>query len=107
MLKKAYGPAFDQIEIFEADLSDAQSLDKAVQGCDIVIHTAHSYPDHWVKDENELIKPAVIGMNAILKATIKYNVKRLICTATYENLISETNSSKLIIDEPFISGLTE
>ena len=43
-LRKAFGEAFDQIELFEADLTNPESLEKAVEGCDYVVHTASPVP---------------------------------------------------------------
>ena len=44
-LKKAFGDElFNKIEIVAADLLDSESLDKAVEGCAYVVHTASPLP---------------------------------------------------------------
>jgi nucleoside-diphosphate-sugar epimerase len=39
-LRTAFGEQFDQLKLVEADLMNAESLKKAIEGCDIVVHTA-------------------------------------------------------------------
>jgi nucleoside-diphosphate-sugar epimerase len=44
-LKKAFGEEnFAKIEFTRADLLDAESIDKAVEGCKYVVHCASPYP---------------------------------------------------------------
>jgi nucleoside-diphosphate-sugar epimerase len=42
-LKKAFGDDFDKIELRNADLLDADSLDKAIEGATYVVHTASPF----------------------------------------------------------------
>ena len=64
---KAFGDLFERIELVEADLLNSESLDKAVAGCDYVVHTASPVPDKGEpKDESVFIKPAVEGTLAII-----------------------------------------
>ena len=67
-LQLALGPRFKKLEIVAADLMDWESLDKAIEGQDVVIHTASPNPSTVPSDENELIKPAVEGTLAVLRA---------------------------------------
>jgi nucleoside-diphosphate-sugar epimerase len=39
-LRKAFGAHFDEIELVEADLLNAESLSKAIAGSTYVVHTA-------------------------------------------------------------------
>lgn len=43
-LKKAFGELFNRIELVEADLLDGDSIDRAIEGCDYVVHTASPFP---------------------------------------------------------------
>lgn len=46
-LKAAFGEWFLELEIVEADMLDSENLDKAVQGCDYVIHLKL-----WIESSN-------------------------------------------------------
>ena len=81
-LVKAFGDNYQLIELFEADLLNPESLDKAIEGCDYVVHTASPFPLAQPKDENVLIKPAVEGTLAVLRAAHKYRVKRVVVTSS-------------------------
>lgn len=82
-LKKAYGAkVFGRLEIVAADLLDAESLDKAIEGQDVVVHVASPIPVVAPADENELIRPAVEGTLAILRAAQKHKVKRVVITSS-------------------------
>ena len=82
-LKKAYGvELFSKIELVPADLLDAESLDKAISGCDYVVHTASPLPIKVPEDENVVIKPAVEGTLAVMNAALKHKVKRVVITSS-------------------------
>jgi dihydroflavonol-4-reductase len=81
-LKKAYGENFNKLEIVEADLLKPETIDEAIKGCDYVVHTASPFPAEPPKDENIIIKPAVEGTLAAMKAAHKYKVKRFVLTSS-------------------------
>ena len=58
----------------EADLLDEESMLNAIEGSTYVVHVASPAPIDMVKDENELIKPAVGGTLAVLKACKAHKV---------------------------------
>jgi nucleoside-diphosphate-sugar epimerase len=84
LLRDAFGDQFDQIELVSADLLDKDSLAKAVDGCEYVLHVASPFPPANPTDENEdeVIKPAVDGTIGILRACVKSTVKRIVTTST-------------------------
>ena len=93
-LRKALGDAlFKQVKFANADLLDPSSIDNAISGADFVIHTASPYPKARPKDENVLIKPAVEGTLAVLRAALKHKVKRVVITsslvATFQPLVKD------------------
>lgn len=51
-----------------AELTNEQSIINAIEGSDYVVHTASPFPVKPPKNEQELIKPAVEGTLAVLKA---------------------------------------
>ena len=68
-LKEAFGEAgFAQIEFVAADLLDAESIDRAVAGQDVVVHCASPLPLGVPSDEQVLIKPALEGTLAVMRA---------------------------------------
>jgi dihydroflavonol-4-reductase len=61
---------------------DAESIDKAVEGCSYVVHTASPIPIKQPDDEELLIKPAVEGTLSVLRAASKHKVKRVVLTSS-------------------------
>ncbi len=47
-----------------------------------MVHTASPFPLDQPKDENVLIKPAVEGTLAVVRAAHKYRVKRVVITSS-------------------------
>ena len=92
--KKAFGEHFSQLELFEADLMNASSLENAIQGQDFVVHTASPFPDAVPKDENVIIKPAVEGTLAVMRAAHKHKVKRVVITSSVAAIMMQTEETK-------------
>ena len=78
----------------EADLLDETSLADAVKGCQYVVHTASPFVLKEPKDENELIKPAVMGTLSIMKAAAEYGVKRVVITSSTATIYRTKNKSQ-------------
>jgi len=70
------------LEFCELDLMNDSGWDKAMEGCDYVLHVASPFVIKVPKDENELIKPAVDGTLRALKAAKKAGVKRVVLTSS-------------------------
>lgn len=66
----------------ELDLMKDAGWDKAMEGCDFVLHIASPFVVKVPKDENELIKPALEGTLRALKAAKKAGVKRVVLTSS-------------------------
>ena len=81
-LRKAFGEYFDQLELVEADLCDENSMIKAMEGSTYIVHTASPFPIEKPSDENVLIKPAVEGTLAVMKAARLNKVKRVVVTSS-------------------------
>jgi dihydroflavonol-4-reductase len=82
-LRKAFGEElFSHLELFKADMLDDVSIDRAIEGCQYVVHTASPIPMKPPKDENILIKPAVEGTLSVLRAASKHKVKRVVFTSS-------------------------
>ena len=88
-LRKAFGENFNKLELVEADLLKPETIDEAIKGCDYVIHTASPFPIEEPKDENVLIRPAVEGTLAAVKAAHKYKVKRIVITSSVAAIMGQ------------------
>lgn len=75
--------AKNPLELVEADLNDPGAWSHAVTGCDYVIHVASPLLNVTPKNENDIIKPAVEGTRAIMKAAAESgSVKRVVLTSS-------------------------
>ena len=63
------------------DLRDSASVEKAMQGCDVVFHVAADYR-LWVRDPEEMYRANVEGTRAILEAARKNRVRRVVYTSS-------------------------
>ena len=81
-LKRAFGEYFDQLELVEADLLDEKSMIQAMEGSTYIVHTASPFPIENPKNEDVLIKPAVEGTLAVMKAAQINKVKRVVVTSS-------------------------
>ena len=70
------------LEFCELNLLKDEGWDKAMAGCDFVLHVASPFVVKEPKDENELIKPAVDGTLRALKAAKRAGVKRVVVTSS-------------------------
>ena len=80
-IKKEIDPK-GNLEFCELDLMKDEGWDKAMEGCDYVLHIASPFVVKVPKDENELIKPAVEGTLRALKSAKKAGVKRVVLTSS-------------------------
>ena len=55
-------------DIVHADLSDAASIEKAIKGATYVLHTASPVGIQEPKNPDDMIKPAVEGTLAVMRA---------------------------------------
>eukprot|EP01017_Pseudomicrothorax_dubius_P050966 TRINITY_DN9734_c0_g1_i1.p1 TRINITY_DN9734_c0_g1~~TRINITY_DN9734_c0_g1_i1.p1 ORF type:complete len:347 (+),score=101.92 TRINITY_DN9734_c0_g1_i1:120-1160(+) len=72
----------DNLELVEADLLNEASWMAACKDVDYVMHVASPFPLESPKDENELIRPAVLGTKAVLEAALANGVKKVVVTSS-------------------------
>ena len=101
-LRKAFGEYFEQLELVEADLLDEESMIKAIEGSTYVAHIASPFVMMKPKDEDDLIKPAVNGTLAAMKACRASKVKRIVITSSVASI-----SACSEIDRPDDNTFTE
>lgn len=71
-----------KLSFVELDLESDQGWSSALNGMDVLIHSASPFPISAPKDENELIRPAVEGTLRALKAAHEARVKRVVLTSS-------------------------
>jgi len=71
-----------RLTFVELDLEKDSGWDVALQGIDVLMHTASPFPLASPKDENDLIRPAVDGTLRALNAAKSAGVKRVILTSS-------------------------
>ncbi len=73
-----------KLKLFEADLLKDGSFEKAMKGCELVIHTASPFQISGLKDpQKELIEPALQGTRNVLNSANKTSsVKRVELTSS-------------------------
>ena len=74
--------AINALSIVELDLLSDTGWTEALQGMDVLMHTASPFSIDKVKDENVLIRPAVDGTLRALRAAHAAGVKRVILTSS-------------------------
>lgn len=87
-LQQAFGELFEHLELREADLLDEQSILRACRGSDYIVHTASPY-DIMETDESKLVRPAVEGTLAIMKAARINMVRKVVLTSSM-SAVSDT-----------------
>lgn len=83
LLKAAEGSK-GKLTLFKADLMKEGAFDAAMQGCELVIHTASPFVIKGLKDaQKELVDPAVMGTKNVLDAANRVaSVTRVVLTAS-------------------------
>ena len=99
-LREAFGDKFDDLELFEADLTNKDSIYEFVKDCEYIIHVASPFPEVDKKiDEEEIMKPAVDGTLNVLKAAQEYKVKRVVCTSSLQTVRGRTVEDKIYTED--------
>ena len=83
----------DNLEFCELDLLEDKGWDKAMEGCEFVLHVASPYVMIEPRDENEYIKPAVEGTMRALKAAKNSGVKRVVLTSSMVSMLENADKS--------------
>jgi dihydroflavonol-4-reductase len=82
-LDKLAASAPGSIRYFEADLLQEGSYNAAMQGCDLVFHTASPFSLNIKNAQSDLIDPAIKGTRNILRSVDKTaSVKRVVVTSS-------------------------
>ncbi len=86
------------LSLFQADLLDEGAFDEAMQGCELVMHTASPFVIKGITDPAEqLVKPAVEGTRNVLAAANRVSsVKRVVLTSSVASIYGDAADAELI-----------
>jgi len=73
------------IELWQGDLRDGGSLQKGLQGCDVLYHAAADYR-LWTRNPDEMYRINVDGTRAILEAALVNGLSRVVYTSSVGTL---------------------
>lgn len=84
------------LKLFKADLLDEGSFDEAMQGCEVVMHTASPFIMEGYTDANEaLVRPAVEGTRNVLESVNRTaSVKRVVLTSSIAAVIGDNADAR-------------
>jgi len=83
----------ENLEFCELDLLKDEGWDKAMEGCDYLLHVASPFITSQPKNENDLIKPAVEGTARALKSAKRAGIKRVVLTSSMVSMLGDANCS--------------
>jgi dihydroflavonol-4-reductase len=81
------------------DLRDPASLDRAMEGCEVVFHVAADYR-LWVRDPQQMFRSNVEGTRSILEAARKNHVRRVVYTSSVATMGFTGNGHPADEDSP-------
>lgn len=74
--------ALDRLSFVELDLTKDDGWSDAMEGADVLMHTASPFPMEQAKDPDSIIRPAVDGTMRALEAAQAAGIKRVILTSS-------------------------
>lgn len=90
----------DALEFVALNLSEDDGWDEALEGVDILMHTASPVPVAQPKNHDEIIKPAVEGCLRALNAAHKAGIKRVVMTSSVAAVMHHQDiSPRTTLDE--------
>ena len=84
-----------KLEFATLDLTKDEGWQDALQGCDVLMHTASPFPAGEPKDPEELIRPAVDGTLRAMRAAREAGIKRVILTSSCAAIYKQAGKSKM------------
>ena len=73
----------NKLQFCELDLMQDDGWDEAIKECDYVLHIASPLMLGFPKNPDDIIKPAVEGLERCLKSAVKNKVKRFVMTSSF------------------------
>jgi dihydroflavonol-4-reductase len=99
--------ALDRLRVVALDLSSDSGWDAAMDGVDVLMHTASPFPLAQPKNEQDTIRPAVDGAMRAVKAARAAGISRVIMTSSCAAIMSsELRDGQTAFDETNWTDLT-
>ena len=96
-LKDVAKNAKGEIKFFSGDLLAPESYKEAMEGCELVYHTASPFTSDFKDAQKELIDPAVKGIENVLNSAKELeSVKRVVVTRHSSPALQTASTSSLI-----------
>ncbi|VVE68019.1 NAD-dependent dehydratase [Pandoraea pnomenusa] len=73
------------VEVVEGDMRDAASMQRALAGCDALLHVAADYR-LWAKDPNDIMRANIDGTRTVMDAALRAGVQRVVYTSSVATL---------------------
>lgn len=94
-LNKIAAETSGSIKFFKADLLERGSYNEAMQGCELVYHTASPFITLVNDPQKELVDPAVKGTeNLLFEANNTESVKRVVLTSSCNAIYTDANETE-------------
>jgi dihydroflavonol-4-reductase len=77
------------------DVMDLNSLMRAANDCDVIVHTAAVFR-WWAKDAEEIRQPALVGTRNIFQAAKSAGVKRIVYTSSVVSIGTTTDPEHML-----------
>ncbi|MEM9999292.1 MAG: aldehyde reductase [Pseudomonadota bacterium] len=88
-----------QLTFVELDLTKDEGWENAMEGGDVLLHTASPFPIAQPKDENELIRPAVDGTLRAMRSAKAAGIKRVVLTSSMAAVMNQAlDNGKSVYD---------
>ena len=91
--------ALDRLSFVELDLARDEGWSGAMEGIDMVLHTASPFPMAQPKEEDEVVRPAVDGALRALRAAQAAGVTRFVITSSMAAVMYKDISEGHRVDE--------
>ncbi len=91
--------ALDRLNFVELDLNSEKGWADAMQGADVLIHTASPFPMTQPRNVNDIINPAVDGTLRALRAAHSQGVDRVVLTSSMAAIIHNDDATKRPLTE--------
>jgi len=85
------------VRLHHGDILDPLSLDKAMEGVEVLFHAAAVYVN-WAADEADILDPAIVGTENVLRAAARHGVRRVVVTSSC-NAVGFSDSAESPLDE--------
>eukprot|EP00056_Hartaetosiga_gracilis_P021770 m.26277 g.26277 ORF g.26277 m.26277 type:complete len:596 (+) comp9256_c0_seq1:25-1812(+) len=82
--------ADERLELVKANLLDAASMEAAVEGADVVFHTASPFYN-TATTRDELTKPAIDGTLSVLRGCKKHDIKEVVLTSSTASIFAKAS----------------